>query len=163
MLLLHPEARPEPSKVGSPLDPRRSRAAFVTVLKAAAENGDSLLGHEEALKMIAALDLERPYELGVDWALANKEILAGTVEIVELPSGDPSGPASAGIQLTVLKQREERLRKVLESRAARRMIRSRLIGRHYSLRLSERWEAGSTRQIHDIFPLSKSSRRRWLA
>ncbi len=111
---------PEPSRVGSLLDPRRCRAAFVEVLKAASENGDSLLGVDEALKKVASLDLEHPCELGSDWPAANREALSGAVEILELPSSKAGGQASAGIQLSALKLREERLRKVLESRAAKK-------------------------------------------
>ena len=48
---------PAPSKVGSPNDARRLRAALVAVLREASENGDALLSVPEALQRVGSLDL----------------------------------------------------------------------------------------------------------
>ena len=51
---------PEPSAVGALLDSRRVRAAFVTVLRRASENGDALLSESEACTSLSKLDLPHP-------------------------------------------------------------------------------------------------------
>lgn len=108
---------PAPSNVGAPGDPRRLRAALVAVLRAAAGNGDALLSVSEALQRVGALDLAHPCVIGSDWPSTNRAALAGVVEVVEIPSTG-SAPTTA-IQLTELKDREERLRRVLGKRAGK--------------------------------------------
>ena len=46
--------------MGSPLDWRRVRGAFVTVLREAAQQGDALLTEEELLESVTKLDLGQP-------------------------------------------------------------------------------------------------------
>src|SRR5262249_8145344 len=48
---------PAPSNVGSPNDPRRLRAGLVSVLRAAAISGDTLLSAAEAIERVAGLEL----------------------------------------------------------------------------------------------------------
>jgi len=110
---------PEPSRAGSPLDPRRCRAALVAVLNEAARSGDALLGVEEALRRVEELDLERPCPITSDWPTANRDFLSGVVAVVEIPSAEDGPPATTGLQLDELRAREERLRKILESRAGK--------------------------------------------
>ena len=55
----------------SPNDARRVRAALVTVLRRAADDGDSLLAEQEALDRVAKLDLERPVAVDHDWLAGN--------------------------------------------------------------------------------------------
>ena len=66
---------PEPSAVGSQLDPRRVRAAFVTVLRRAAENGDALLTEPEAAMALSSLDLPHPCVVPGDWLAASDSLL----------------------------------------------------------------------------------------
>jgi hypothetical protein len=110
---------PEPSRAGSPLDPRRCRAVLVSVLAESARSGDALLGLEEALRKVEELDLERPCPISGDWPAANRDFLSGVVEIVDLPSPKAGYSAGTGLQLSALRTREERLRKILESRAGK--------------------------------------------
>ena len=49
---------PPPSRVESALDERRVRAAFVTVLRHAADDGDALLSEDDALTRVGKLDLD---------------------------------------------------------------------------------------------------------
>lgn len=107
---------PEPSAVRLPGDARRVRAALVSVLRQASEQGDSLLSKAETLDRVGALDLSRDCEVGADWVAANRTVLEGVIEPVEVlsPDGEKSIPA---LQLAELHQREGRLRKVLRARA----------------------------------------------
>jgi hypothetical protein len=108
---------PEPSAVSSPGDARRVRAALVTVLRRAAEDGDSLLSVTEALQHVARLDLERECVVGYDWVTAHTEQLAGVIEVIEIPPRDEGSAPVPALQLTALKQRENRLASVLGRRA----------------------------------------------
>jgi len=109
---------PAPSAVASPADARRIRAALVEVLRRAADNGDSLVSVAEALQQVARLDLERECIVGYDWVTAHADELAGVVELVEIPARDDA-PTLPTLQLTALKQREERLRSILGQRAVK--------------------------------------------
>lgn len=108
---------PAPSKVGSPNDARRLRAALVAVLREAAENGDALLSASEALQRVSSLDLAHPCVIGSDWPSTNRATLSGVIELVEV-AGTGATPTSA-LQLTELKGREDRLRSVLGKRAGK--------------------------------------------
>lgn len=108
---------PSPSKVGSPNDARRLRAALVAVLREASENGDALLSVAEALQRVGALDLAHPCVIGSDWPGANRSALAGVVELIEIPATE--GAPTAALQLNELKGREDRLRSVLGKRAGK--------------------------------------------
>lgn len=108
---------PEPSAVASPSDARRLRAALVTVLREAAENGDALLSVPEALQRSGKLDLAHPCVIGSDWPSANSSALARIIDLVNVP-GAGTTPIAA-LQLMELKGREDRLRSVLGKRAGK--------------------------------------------
>lgn len=119
----HP-VRP-PSAVQSNLDARRVRAALVSVLRAAAVQGDSLISEREALARMGSLDLAHPCEITSDWVQANLEFLSGTVErMTVLPQKDAQDLQDEerqipALQLTDLKSQEDWLRKLLLARAAK--------------------------------------------
>ncbi|WP_083965572.1 AAA family ATPase [Dokdonella koreensis] len=108
---------PAPSKVGSPNDARRLRAALVAVLRKASENGDALLSMHEALQRVGSLDLAHPCVIGTDWPSTNRSTMAGVVELIDILASE--GAPTAALQLTELKGREDRLRSVLGKRAAK--------------------------------------------
>lgn len=108
---------PSPSKVGSPNDARRLRAALVAVLREASENGDALLSVTETLQRVGSLDLAHPCVIGSDWPGANRSALAGVVELIEISAAE--GEPTAALQLNELKGREDRLRSVLGKRAGK--------------------------------------------
>lgn len=108
---------PGPSKVGSPNDARRLRAALVAVLREASERGDALLSVPEALQRVGALDLAHPCVIGSDWPSTNRTTLSGVIELVSV-AGTGVTPTPA-LQLTELKGREDRLRSVLGKRASK--------------------------------------------
>jgi ATP-dependent exoDNAse (exonuclease V) alpha subunit len=109
---------PEPMCVTAPNDARRVRAALVSVLRQAALDGDSLLNTTDALQRVAKLDLERTCLVGSDWIAGNAEALEGAVNVLEIP--DKEGSKSA-LQLSELRNRERRLSRILEKRAAKSM------------------------------------------
>lgn len=108
---------PEPSKVGSPNDARRLRAALVAVLREASENGDALLSVSEALQRVGSLDLVHPCVIGSDWPSTNRSVLSGVIELVDVAG--TGATSTAALQLTELKGREDRLRSVLGKRASK--------------------------------------------
>lgn len=108
---------PEPSKVGSPNDARRLRAALVAVLREASENGDALLSVSEALQRVGSLDLVHPCVIGSDWPSTNRNMLSGVIELVDVAG--TGATSTAALQLMELKGREDRLRSVLGKRAGK--------------------------------------------
>lgn len=108
---------PEPSKVGSPNDARRLRAALVAVLREASENGDALLSVSEALQRVGSLDLVHPCVIGSDWPSTNRSMLSGVIELVDVAG--TGATSTAALQLMELKGREDRLRSVLGKRAGK--------------------------------------------
>lgn len=108
---------PAPSKVGSPNDARRLRAALVAVLREASENGDALLSVPEALQRVGSLDLIHPCVIGSDWPNTNRSTLSGVIELVGVAGAGAT--STAALQLTELKGREDRLRSVLGKRAGK--------------------------------------------
>lgn len=108
-----------PAAVGSPNDARRVRAALVTVLRNAADDGDALLAEADALDRIAALDLERPVSIDHDWLAGNSAALAGEITQIDLVVDVERGVDSACLQLDDLAAREGRLRSILSKRAAK--------------------------------------------
>ncbi len=110
---------PEPSAVGSGLDKRRVRAAFVAVLRQAASQGDSLLSIDEVLERLPKQDLSQPCQVGLDWIAANASFLSGVVETINIivHSGAEEKHLTA-LQLSECKRQEDRLRSVLRARAA---------------------------------------------
>lgn len=112
---------PEPSRVASAIDARRLTAALVTVLRQAADGGDSLISVDEAIERVRKLALDRPCELTHDWLKANKDHMAGTVEQLQIPIPGDGVRSIGALQLSELKQREDRLRKILQARAAKEL------------------------------------------
>ncbi len=114
---------PAPSTVHSQLDARRVRAAIASVLRAAAESGDSLLAEREVMDRLEKLALSHPCAVTADWLKANEASLSGVVERLEVLTSDPSPEEPEkqvvipALQMTDLKGREDRLRKVLRARA----------------------------------------------
>lgn len=108
-----------PSAVRSPNDARRIRAALVTVLRQAADDGDALLTETEAIDRVGQLELDRPVALDHDWLAGNEVSLAGEVarlNIIVDPERDVQAPC---LQLSDVGEREARLRSILAKRAAK--------------------------------------------
>ena len=110
---------PAPSAVDSPADWRRHRAALVTVLRRAAQDGDALLSDTEALTRLGLLDLARPCVISSDWLAGNRERLAGEVDRVDLLTDPLGGEQTSCLQLTELRDRERRLANILDARAVK--------------------------------------------
>lgn len=110
---------PPPSAVGSPLDWRRVRAALVTVLRRAAENGDALLSEVEALSRLAEVDLAHPCVVHSDWLSGNTDHLAGEIGLLAALTKPETGETIACLQLSDLNERETKLRGILAKRAAK--------------------------------------------
>src|SRR5205814_1485189 len=110
----HPLA--PPSRVDSSADPRRLRAALVTVLRDAAEEGDTLLSVDEALERATLLDLARPLEIGVDWLPGQGEQLSEVIDQLDVTADEK---VMSAVQLVELADRELNLAKVLKARASR--------------------------------------------
>jgi hypothetical protein len=108
---------PEPSLVGSPNDSRRVRAAIVSVLRRAGENGDALLSTGECFSKVSQLDLALPCSIGSDWLSANQAQLEPMVEQIEVVTDIANGRKTAALQLKDVREREKRLQSLLEKRA----------------------------------------------
>ena len=108
---------PDPSHVGSPLDWRRARAALVTVLRRAAQNGDSLLSEEEALSTLGKLDLENPCVLTRDWLVGHAKHIAEEIEQLRLLVNPEKNEHCDCLQLVELTKREKKLASILAKRA----------------------------------------------
>jgi hypothetical protein len=93
------------------------RAALVAVLRDTSDNGDALLSVPEALQRVGSLDLSHPCVIGSDWPITNRSMLAGVVELIDIPA--TAGASIAALQLSELKGREDRLRSVLGKRAGK--------------------------------------------
>ncbi len=119
---------PSPSTVASPLDERRVRAAIVTVLRRAADDGDALLTEDDILTRIGNVDLAHPCVIPSAWLAAHTPDLAGEVERIDVLIDPENDIRAACIQLSDLKEREDKLRRVLSKRAE-----------HEVASLSENW------------------------
>jgi ATP-dependent exoDNAse (exonuclease V) alpha subunit len=107
---------PAPSKVGSALDWRRVRGAFVTVLREAARNGDTLLAEDELLDGVCGLDLSQPCDVSRDWI--NGNISKIEPEIARFPLRRRHNQTeTACLQLVDVMQREKHLARLLGKRA----------------------------------------------
>ena len=109
---------PEPSAVGSVLDARRVRAAFVTVLRRASDNGDALLSESEACTLLSNLDLPHPCVVPADWLAASASFLDQEIKRVEVVKNPEEGSSTACLQLSDLNQREQKLTSILGKRCA---------------------------------------------
>ncbi len=108
---------PEPSRVDSPNDPRRVRCALVSVLRRAANDGDSLLSLAECQNRLERFDTKNPIQVTTDWLRGHGPFVSTRVDFRVLsPDGNERNDVET-LQLTELAHREERLRKVLNARA----------------------------------------------
>ncbi len=109
---------PSPTCVETPNDPRRIRGALVSVLRRRTDEGDSLLSETEALTRTKEIDLTRPFDLPDNWCKAHESDLAGVIERFSISKEDEKGEALSIsiLQLTEMKEREERLQKILSAR-----------------------------------------------
>ena len=115
---------PERSLVDSPSDRRRVRGAAVSVLRRAADDGDSLLSAVEVLTRLGRLDLARPCVVPLDWFPGNAEFLDPVIKQieVEVPTGDEGVRQQlAALQLASHADTELRLGRILLKRAGREL------------------------------------------
>ena len=77
----------------------------------------TLLSVAEALQQVARLDLERECIIGYDWVTGHSDRLGPVVEVIQIPPQAEGAVPAPALQLTSLKQREDRLRSVLGQRA----------------------------------------------
>ncbi len=115
---------PERSRVDSPGDRRRVRGAAISVLRRAAEAGDSLLSTVEVLTRIGRLDLARPCVVPLDWFPGNSEFLDPVVKQieVEVPTAEEGLTQQiAALQLASHAETELRLGRTLLKRAEREL------------------------------------------
>jgi hypothetical protein len=108
---------PEPSAIGSTMDARRLRAAFVTVLRQAAQNGDALLSEAEACTALAKLDLPHPCVASSDWLVASESFLDQEIKRFEVVRDAEHGTAIGCLQLWDIHKREQKLGSILAKRA----------------------------------------------
>ncbi|MEJ7784054.1 MAG: hypothetical protein WKF96_04555 [Solirubrobacteraceae bacterium] len=105
---------PEPSRTESASDFRRVRAAAVTCLRRAADDGDSLLSAVEVLTRFERLDLAKPCVVPLDWFPGHEEFLAGVIRRVEVEVPASDGPTMlAVLQLEQHARTEQKLGKLL--------------------------------------------------
>ncbi len=117
---------PAPSSVASALDARRVRAALVTILKSAADEGDALLSMEEVMERLPKVDLSQPCNVGADWLNANKTFLSDVVETFHAyPKRGETETMILSLQLVEYRKQEDQLRKVLKARAAAKISEAR--------------------------------------
>jgi ATP-dependent exoDNAse (exonuclease V) alpha subunit len=110
---------PPPSRVESALDERRVRATFVSVLRQAADDGDALLGEDDLLTRLGRLDLDPPCVVPTAWIAGNAGNLASEVAHFEVLIDPEEGTSTSCLQLTSLKEHEDKLRRILAKRAER--------------------------------------------
>ena len=110
---------PDPSNVQSPLDERRVRAAIVSVLRRAADDGDALLAEDDALTRIGGLDLEHPIVIPTAWLAGHASDLATEVEQLDVLIDHEQGVHTPCLQLVEMKSLEDKLRSILSKRASK--------------------------------------------
>jgi len=106
-----------PTALETPQDWRRSRAAIVSLLKRAADRGDTILRADEVISSFHRLALSNPPELGPDWIGAYQTELADRVAVLEVPREPHKEPFFA-LQLVELASQEEDLRAWLRARTS---------------------------------------------
>lgn len=114
---VHPLA--EPSRIGSPSDWRRVRAGLVSVLRRAANDGDSLLARDEALQRMSTLDLAQPLEVPPDWINGHETELKEEIHLLGVLSASEAQPLIPALQFAEHRMMEDRLRSILSKRAAK--------------------------------------------
>jgi len=115
---------PGQSRVDSPGDRRRVRGAAVSVLRRAADGGDSLLSAVEVLTRLGSLDLARPCVVPLDWFPANTEFMDPVVKQIEVEvptAGAGVTQQLAALQLANHADTELRLGRILLKRAGKEL------------------------------------------
>ncbi len=120
---------PSPSSAGSPLDPRRVRAALSAVLRTAASEGDTLLTQAETLAKLSRLDLERPCQPSPDWFVGNAEYISHEIRPLDALTQPEGAQTTPCMQLVELAGQEEKLASILRKRGSKPLT-----------SLSEDWE-----------------------
>jgi hypothetical protein len=114
-----------PTRVDSPADPRRLRAALVTVLRDAADDGDALLTVDDAATRAAELSLSHPLLVPTDWIGGHIDPDNAELRVVDAPViGAETLAGSARprcLQLADLADRGAWLAKILSARAAKKV------------------------------------------
>lgn len=105
--------------VGSQNDGRRVRAALVTVLRRAAEDGDALLSEDDTLRRVESLDLERSVSIDHDWLIGNAAVIEDEIANSNLTVDVEQSVKVECLQLKDLEAREAKLRSLLSKRAAK--------------------------------------------
>jgi AAA domain/UvrD-like helicase C-terminal domain len=111
---------PEESRVESSGDRRRVRGAVVSVLRRAAEHGDSLLSTVEVLTRLERLGLAPPCVVPLDWFAGNADFLDAMVKQIEVdvPLQEDEGTQQlSALQLVTHAETEARLGRILLKRA----------------------------------------------
>ena len=108
---------PEPSAISSLLDRRRVRAVYVSVLRAATLNGDSLLSEAETGELIAKLDLSHPCLVPHDWLSAEAAFLEQETVRVQVMKEPSIGDSIPCLQLIDVNARESKLSRILGKRS----------------------------------------------
>ena len=112
----------EPSRVISAVDSRRLRAAVVTVLRAAGDEGDSLLSARNVRDRVSRLELHRACDIPPDWPPATDPHLDEAVKRVALPVAEADEVTEGtALQLVDHWQKEDFLRRLLVARAEREL------------------------------------------
>jgi hypothetical protein len=107
-----------PSAVDSPRDIRRLRAAFVSVLRQAAANGDALLSMSEASIALSKLDLSEPCIAPADWHSSSPQFIAEEIARIDIPKDHAETGTISALQLVELQFREKKLSSILSARSA---------------------------------------------
>jgi hypothetical protein len=106
-----------PAKIESSLDWRRVRAAIVSVLRTAADSGDTLLTETETLTSLGKLNLAQPCVVPSDWLNGNAERLAGEIDRVDILVNVQTEQKERCLQLSDVGKREKKLGQLLSARA----------------------------------------------
>lgn len=109
----------EPSCIESATDRRRVRCGLVTVLRDAAETGDSLLSLEEALGRLPSLSQTYPILITADWVDGHAAFLDGVISRLAVEVKAETSKHVPALQLSDVKDREEKLGKILRARCAK--------------------------------------------
>ncbi len=114
----HPVA--EPSRLDSPSDKRRIRCALVSILQAAARNGDTLLSVEECIDRLSKLNaLSTSVEISEDWIFGNQDFLSELIKVCEIRLKQEGDFKFKALQLNELNDYENKLSRIVTARSNR--------------------------------------------
>lgn len=112
---------PGPSKVSSPIDPRRVRASIFSILQYATTQGDTLLSHKEVIQQLDELNLTKDIPIGTDWINSNLDILSEVIESFDVLVNEEDQIEIPALQIKDYKTREDYLQKIFIARAKRKL------------------------------------------